>query len=732
MPRLSPPNPLHAAVVLALTLGDGAAQGAATTSFEPATPLRARDGAALRVPGHAAVRAVDWDQDGDLDLLVGGGDGQVWLLENRPTGSAPGMALDLPRALRAGARRRWGTGYTGAVLTDVTGDRLPDLLVAHSGDRLTIHANCGKRGAPAFADDGLEVPLQKGCQGRFDVADWDGDGLLDVVTGAFGGRVAWHQNIGRRRAPKFDADQPLGDIQVAYNAHPRVLDFDRDGRLDLLLGVNWGTFSLYRAGEDGLSKPEQLRSAADGKAIHLREENGDDTTPELVDVDGDGVLDLLSGGKNGRLFVLRGVGQRDRVAALLDLLESAGTPQWFEEHEAARDAAFAALGALQADLSAGLIQPRDRAKLFEALAPLPERFPELLRRRRFDLEETPHAPMLAAQFWVVLLEAVPPSKKDPRASRRRVADALGFEGGYRDLLVDLGVVFYDNDRASARQLERMRALLLALPQAVWDVELVSVAGWLGDGKKRHPVRARTGINIFAMDLGVPENSFPKDAPRPGITDVFLICLAHEVAHNMLDTVGRELRPELFERKFVGLQNAAGDAVVYRSPRARGLDMAATKEQFRARGLWDGDEASWRGAWHQYFDGIERFEKSYARGNCRFFLESPQEAFATLANQYVTDSDLMLMFSKARWDAGHRNVVNQFLLIADYLSNATLTSPTYRMQRGGALDTGVAQLTRDRQGRVTRFVTDQVVATFGYASAATGLVTKFGVKRKAAR
>ena len=717
MPHATPwstrPAAVAAATALALASGRAGAQDASTTSFEAAAPLRTADGDALSVPGHAAVRAVDWDQDGDRDLLVGGGDGQVWLLENRRAKGASGMALARPRAVRAGARERWGTSYTGALLVDVTGDRLPDLLVAHSGNKLTLHPNRGELGAPAFAADGLDVTLQDGCQGRFDVADWDGDGLLDVVTGAFGGRVAWHRNVGRKQAPEFGADQPLGDVRVAYNAHPRVLDFDRDGRLDLLLGVNWGTFSLYRAGEGGLGRPEPLRSAADGKGLNLRAENGDDTTPELVDVDGDGVLDLLSGGKNGRLFVLRGVGQRDRVQTLLGLLESAGTPQWFEQHEAERDAAFAAMGALQADLAAGLVGARDRARLFEALAPLPARFPELLRRRRFDLDATPHAPMLAAQFWVVLLEAVPPSKKDPRAPRRRVAKALGFEGGYRDLLVDLGVVFYDNDRASARQLERMHALLLALPQAVWDVELISVAGWLGDGTKRHPVRARTGINIFAMDLGVPENSFPQDAPRPGITDVYLICLAHEVAHNMLDTVGRRLRPELFERKFVGLQNAAGDDVVYRTPRAHGIDMRATKARFLERGLWDGEDASWQAAWRGHFDKTERFDKSYARGNCRFFLEAPQEAFSTLANQYVADSQLMLEFSKARWDQGHRNVVNQFLLIADYLSGDSLQTPTYVLKRGGGLSTGTARLRRDRRGRVTSFSTDAFVATFGY-------------------
>ena len=706
-------------------VGPIAAQQTTTTSYEAPTPLRDYQGELLQVPGHAAVRAADWDQDGDLDVLVGGGDGRVWLLENRPPDGKSGLALQPPRQVQIESRARWGQRYTGAAIADLTGDGRPELLVAHSNNKLSVHVNEGESGAPRFAAAAADIALQDGCDGRFDVADWDGDGLLDLVTGAFGGRVAWHRNVGTRRAPRFAPDKPLGNVRVAYNAHPRVLDFDGDDRLDLLLGVNWGTFSLYRGTVDGFAKPEQLRNATNGEGLNLRALNGDDSTPELVDVDGDGVQDLISGGKNGKLFMLRGVGRRDRIDELVASFRRAKTPAWFEDHEQQRDAAFAALGALQADLAAGLVTGPERTALFEALAALPARHPELLQRRSYDLEVTPHAPMLAAQFWIVLLEAAPPST-DPRVARRKVADALDFEGGYRRLLVDLGVVFYDNGRASARHLERMHALLTSLPRRVWDVELISVAGWLGEGAKRHRVRARTGVNIFAMNLGVPENSFPKDSPRPGITDVYLICLAHEVAHNMLDTVGRSRRPELFERKFAGLQNAAGDAVVYRSPRARGIDMNATKRRFELLGHWDGVTETWQRAWRDYFDDVERFDKSYARGNCRFFLEAPQEAFSTLANQYVADSQLMLEFSKTRWDDGHRNVVNQFLLIADYLSDGTDTAPTYMLKRGGQLTVETARMKRDGRQRVTSFETDAWTATFGYANEDDDMVSVFSL------
>ncbi|MFM1870795.1 MAG: hypothetical protein RL398_217 [Planctomycetota bacterium] len=699
------------------------AQGPApTTSFGAATPVLA-DGKPLMVDGHAAVRCFDWDGDGDLDLLIGGGDGRIWSCENRaPRGTA--AEFGAPLAVVAEGRERWGTSYTGAVLHDFDRDGLPDLWVAHSDRLVSLHKNVGTQQAPAFDAATLELTVQAGCQGRFDVADWDRDGKPDVVVGGFDGAVVWHQNLGTPTAPKFGPQGDVGGIRTAYNVHPRVLDFDRDGRLDLLTGINWGTVSLYpnvgKPTPQSLGAPSELRSAVDGKPLNLREQNSDDTTPELADLDADGTLDLLSGGKNGRIWWLHGVGAAQRVSTFRDALS---------QDRGDRDAAFGALGGLQADLAAGLVSPAQREDLAAMLAILADVYPSLLRRRAFDLAKEPFAPMLAAQFWVV----VKAMHDDTPAGRARVADVLGFQGGYRDLLVDLGVIFYDNNKATPRQLVLMHRLLSAMPRATWDVELISVADWLGEGRNRYQVRARTAVNIFGMNLGVPENSFAGDSPRPGVTDVFMICLAHEIAHNMLDTVGRRRRPELFERKFEGLAFGAGPDVAYRSPRSDGIDYAATKRRFAASGAWDGDDASWNVAWRDYFEAGPRkdaFDKAYARGNVRFFLESPQEAFSTLANQYFADSELMLEFAKARWDAGHRSTVHQFLLIADYLADGGDDAPTYQLPRGGDLKVGKARVRRDERGRLIAFATDRWQATFDYepseGTPTSAIVSRFDV------
>ncbi|MFP6604914.1 MAG: VCBS repeat-containing protein [Pirellulaceae bacterium] len=692
-----------------------------TLSYRPAVTVMANQ-AKIEIGSHTTTRCYDWDQDGDTDLLVGGGDGRLWLFRNTAATGSPTLAAR--QAIVAGKRERWGTSYTGLALAHVVGDPLPDLLVSHSDNQVSIHENVGQAKRPRFAETTLSFTVQKGCQGRFDIADWNADGLPDLVTGSFLGKLVWYPNRGRKGMASFGPGQPFHNINRAYNAHPRILDFNHDGKLDLLLGANWGSVLLFlnQGTKDKplLNQSKPLLWAADGKGLNIRSLNNDDTTPELADFNGDQVLDLVSGGKNGQIFMMPGVSYRTNLAELRKLFAEHRNDldMVLKKNPAIRSRAFSLVNSLRADIAGHVVPASLRQDLFQQLASLAKEHAGYLQRQHFDLEASPSLPLLAAQFWVILLESLP----DSPAHRQQVARTLAFRGGYQQLLVDFGILFIDNNTATAAQLTAMHSLLTSIPAATWDVETITVADWLGPASKSHRIHSRSGINIFGLPLGRQENSFAGDSPRRGVTDVYLICLAHELAHNMLDTVGKRTRPKLHERKFENLDQAAGPDVVYQRPRSRGIDWPATKENFRAGGAWDGNEKTWSTAWKTYFDGKQHFDRAYLRGNVRFFLESPQEAFATLANQYFTDSQLMLEFSKARWDDGYRSNVNQFLLIADYLSVGTNRVTFHIVQPGGRFTNVPVQLTRDRSGRITQLQSPATIARFSYQDG--NLVTGF--------
>jgi FG-GAP-like repeat len=164
---------------------------------------------------------VDWDGDGDLDLLFGGFDGTLNLRVNEGTRRAPAFATS-NTVVRAG-------------------------------------------GEPVKIPDGHCTPV---------IADWDGDGRWDILSGAATGAVYWYRNVGKPGHPEFAAavellrrHRGLGYSEfLDTDEEPRpgirsqidVVDYNGDGKLDLLVG----DFCTYLSPRDDLS-PAERRELAD-------------------------------------------------------------------------------------------------------------------------------------------------------------------------------------------------------------------------------------------------------------------------------------------------------------------------------------------------------------------------------------------------------------------------------------------------------------------------------------
>ena len=297
--------------------------------------------AVMSLSDQSAPFVCDWDNDGDHDLLVGGGYGWPRIVINQGTKLRPaygraqlirsqGKPIRFLRNQILGPPRSWhDMGYPFPAFVRWDDDQLPDLMVPNETNRIFWYKNMGTLGQPQFGrqrqvivDEYPDSPQKRTHTAQLVAksphvyptdktqpfywrtgaafGDFNGDGLTDVVQRAwskysFTRFLRYRDKAGKLRI-RTDRTLRAGEKQF-HGARVNVVDWNGDGKQDIVYSAatnRRGSDTIFLVLNRGSNREPKYDAAKPlrhfGKPIYITRHG---PHPWAGDFDNDGQADLI-------------------------------------------------------------------------------------------------------------------------------------------------------------------------------------------------------------------------------------------------------------------------------------------------------------------------------------------------------------------------------------------------------------------------------------------------------
>ena len=213
--------------------------------------------------------------------------------------------------------------FPGAFHLDLDKDGLKDIIISPNGVNVSenfqnciLYKNTGETINSNIAFEYIETDfliqemIDVGSNAKPILYDLNNDEKKDLIiankgyfnNGNYDSRISLYENIGTNTDPVFkyiDDDfanlSSLGDLNNIQALHPTFGDLDNDNDIDMIIGDNNG--ELYYFENNGMQGESQWPSFSEYQLLDI--DVGSFATPQLIDLNRDGLLDMIIGERMG-------------------------------------------------------------------------------------------------------------------------------------------------------------------------------------------------------------------------------------------------------------------------------------------------------------------------------------------------------------------------------------------------------------------------------------------------